>query len=101
MRIDSLGLYTNQGLIQGKVQPQNIDQPKHVKTWKPPRLKPDADKIDNVVSSALLSSAESNQIKKLFGHFDVSVLTEQYQKEISSKAPGKDVPPGSIIDIVV
>ncbi|OQX92271.1 MAG: hypothetical protein B6D58_03805 [candidate division Zixibacteria bacterium 4484_95] len=101
MRIDSLGLYTNKGLIKDKIQSQTVDKAKSVKVWKPTRLKPDPDRMDDIVPSALFSSAESNQIRKLFGNFDVSVLTKQYQKEISSRGPGKDILPGSFIDVVV
>lgn len=103
MRINSLGLYTNRGLIQGNIQPQNIEPPrlKPVKTLNPSELKSDIEKAGNIVSPAVLSSAESAQIKKLFGHFDISVLTEQYQKEINNRALDKNAHPGRFVDIIV
>lgn len=103
MRINSLGLYTNRGLIQGKIQPQDVDPSKlkSVKTWSPPELKSDVGKTGNMTSPPILSPAESAQIEKLFGRFDISVLTEQYHREISARSLDKDARPGRFIDIIV
>jgi len=103
MRINSLGLYTNRGLIKDNIQPQNIEpsRSKPVKTWNPPELKSDVEKAGNIVSPAVLSPAESTQIKKLFGQFDISVLTDQYQKEITNRVLDKNAHPGRFVDIVV
>jgi len=95
MRIDSVGIYNNHGLIQNKSSqgPANIAKP-DVKDIKPKMLQPTA-VTGQLSSSKLLSTAESAQIKQLFGKFNLSELSQ------SNKNPGIENRPGQFIDIVV
>jgi len=95
MRIDSVGIYNNRGLIQNKSNQGIADI-----------TKPDAKNIKletlqktsmagKLQSTRLLSAAESAQIKQLFGKFNISELSQ------TNKIPEIENRPGQFIDIVV
>jgi hypothetical protein len=90
MRIESTGIYTSNGQI-GKVAPNTGNQaksrPSTTEVKKPADLAKDF--------SALLSQAETTQLTKLFGKFDLKELSKD-----ASVSP-EDDRPGQFIDIVV
>jgi hypothetical protein len=98
MRIDSTGLYNNRGLTPGKPKVQTPS-----KTAEPARVikKSELQSQQKVVSSfkpellAQLSLEESDQIKKLFGQFDLATLSG------SKNTNDIDDSPGQFVDIIV
>jgi hypothetical protein len=95
MRIDSVGIYNNRGLIQDKSNQKsiNINKPdtKNIK----PEISPKTTMTGQVQPAKLLSSAETAQIKQLFGKFKLSELSQ------TNKIPDIGNRPGQFIDIVV
>ena len=98
MRIDSTGLYNNRGLLPGKANAESSRRAAEpAKVIKKSELKSQ----QKVVSSfkpelfAQLSLEESDQIKKLFGQFDLATLSG------SKKADDIDDRPGQFVDIIV
>jgi hypothetical protein len=91
MRIDSVGIYTSQGQPGNKIATNEKNAPKTV----PAEPKQKAVQFTKQSFPAMLSEAESAQLTKLFGKFDIEALTGQ------SDSDTKDVRPGRFIDIVV
>ena len=92
MRIDSVGIYNNRGLIQNKSNQgiANVNKP-NAKNIKPETLQ----STGRLQSAKLLSAAESAQIKQLFGKFNLSELSQTGNtKDIENR-------PGQFIDIVI
>ena len=90
MRIDPTGIYTSNGQ-PGRILPGKTD------SVKPRPSTQDIKKPETPTKSfaSLLSDAETNQLTKLFGKFDL--------KELAGSAPvePEDDRPGQIIDILV
>jgi len=95
MRIDSVGIYNNRGLVQNKGNQgiANITKP-NTKNIKPESLQKTS-MTGKLQSTKLLSAAESAQIKQLFGKFNLSELSQ------TNKTPEIENRPGQFIDIIV
>jgi hypothetical protein len=95
MRIDSVGIYNNRGLIQNKSNQGAANTAKtDIKNIKSQLLQ-QTGATGQLSSTKLLSTAESAQIKHLFGKFNLSELSQ------TDKNPGLDNRPGQFIDIVI
>jgi hypothetical protein len=90
MRIESTGIYTRNGQI-GKVAP-GVGGNVRAKSSPEDVKKADAP-IQNF--SAILSEAETAQLTKLFGKFDLKEISKD------TEVPPEDNRPGQIIDILV
>jgi hypothetical protein len=90
MRIESTGIYTSNGQI-GKVPPGNNGQ------IKPRSSADDVQKPGAPTKSfsSLLSQAETTQLTRLFGKFDLKELAKD------ASATPEDERPGQFIDILV
>jgi len=96
MRIDSIGIYNNRGLIQNKsnsvASAKSTVVNKTAQTEQTTAVFKIASK--EAVASSNLSEAESSQIKQLFGQFDVSALNQVNGRKSNDG-------PGQFIDITV
>jgi hypothetical protein len=96
MRIDSIGIYNNKGLVQNKNGKNGLPKSAAIQN-NIAANKPDFQQVmssSKTAETGRLSAAESSQIKQLFGQFDVSAL-----KNINNS--NLDDGPGQFIDIVV
>jgi hypothetical protein len=91
MRIDSVGIYTSQGQPGGKIATGS----KNTSKTDPAQPQQKAVQFTKQSFPAILSEAESAQLTKLFGKFDMKALAEQ------SEPDAKDTRPGRFVDIVV
>ena len=97
MRVDSTGIYNSRGLVQNR--PKNLIPQRNTEVNKA-QATGKADKPQKFVLPKLaenlnqLSSAELNQINKLFGQVDLSSLNTTDKAKLDDR-------PGQIIDIVV
>jgi hypothetical protein len=96
MRIDSTGIYNNKGLVQNKNGKNGLSKSAAIKN------NIAANKLDfqrmmsssKTTETGQLSTAESSQIKQLFGQFDVSALKNVNNSNL-------DDGPGQFVDIVI
>jgi hypothetical protein len=95
MRIDSVGIYNNRGLIQNKSNQGSANAAKPDARNIKSRTLQKTSKTNTMQPAKLLSSAETAQIKELFGKFNLSELSQ------TNKAPEIENRPGQFIDIVV
>ncbi len=98
MRIDSAGIYTNRGLIQGKAFPAKPNQMQGIKPTEVKNQSVQTQKTSKPwqpVDFSSLSSEESAKISHLFGQFDPSALS------LPESVSGMDKRPGIFVDIVV
>ena len=98
MRVDSVGIYNDRGLVPNRNLPgipENINKPRatgsdiQIKAGQKLSI-PSETKAVN-----LLSSDESAQIRRLFGQFDLAAISR------SGKATEVDTRPGRFVDITV
>ncbi len=97
MRVDSVGIYNNRGLVQNKannnVPPKSVGKAKTQPAAEPQRAqKLDFTKLAENINQ--LSSAELNQINKLFGQVDLDALKGADNSKV-------DDSPGQFVDIIV
>lgn len=98
MRIDSAGIYTNRGLIQGKAFPPKTDQMQGIKSTEAKNQSVQTQKTSKPwqpVNFCSLSAEESAKISHLFGQFDPSALS------LPKSVSGMDKRPGIFVDIMV
>ena len=98
MRIDSIGMYDNRGLVPNKNFPEATGNINKTKAAKPAAKTDVTRKVVLANKQALtdtLSIDESSQIKQLFGKFDLNALSQ------SAKPSEIDSRPGRFIDITV
>lgn len=94
MRINPLGIYTQKGLIRDDGQ-SGLTRRNSFE----PGISSPAEIENKKATLAPLTTAESSQIKKLFGNFDMSILA--HNNLIGADGVVVDDGPGQIIDIVV
>lgn len=97
MRIDSAGIYTNRGLIQGKAFPEKPNQMQGIKSTDVKNQTVQTQKISKPwqpVDFSSLSAEESAKISHLFGQFDPSALS------LPKSVSGMDMRPGIFVDII-
>lgn len=97
MRVDSVGIYNNRGFVQNKannvVPRKSVKSEKSQTASKPQKAqKLDFSKLAENINQ--LSSAELNQINKLFGQVDLSALKGADNSKVDDR-------PGQLVDIVV
>ena len=97
MRVDSAGIYNSRGLVQNR--PNNVNPQKSggvAKTSKPTTTEKTQKFVMPKLAESLnqLSSAELNQINKLFGQVDLSSLSGTDNSTVEDR-------PGRLVDIVV
>ena len=97
MKINSAGIYNNRGLVPNRANntapPKNPEAGSKQASSKPQQ----AQKIDFsklVENMNRLSTAELNQINKLFGQVDLEALTKSGNGKVDDR-------PGQLVDIVV
>lgn len=97
MRVESVGVYNNRGLVQNKAKTEVPPKDVKAENTQPSTETQTAQKLnfsklaENINQ---LSSAELNQINKLFGQVDLNSLSSDSKKSI-------DQGPGQFVDIVV
>jgi hypothetical protein len=96
MRIDSVGLYNNRGLVQNKnarnAMAKNVAAQNKIAAQS--EFKQTLSSAKATTATDQLTAAESSQIKQLFGQFDSSALKDVNNRNL-------DDSPGQFIDIVV
>lgn len=106
MKIESVGIYNNRGLLPGKANPEiSRKAAETTKIIKSGELKSQQKVTSSIKPEVFsqLSSAESTQIKKLFGQFDLTTLSQEgrLSPSNSKKVSNIDERPGRFIDIIV
>ncbi|MCP4583198.1 MAG: hypothetical protein GY839_16440 [candidate division Zixibacteria bacterium] len=98
MRIDSIGMYNNRGLVPSKSFPKAAGNVSKPKAAEPTAQAGAIQKVAVANKQAImdtLSIDESAQIRQLFGKFDLEALSQ------SAKSSDVDSRPGRFIDITV